>query len=587
MTPNEQKKAAKKFVEYWKDKGYEKGESQPFWLSLLRGVFGVEEPEKFIQFENPVLNQHMNFIDAYIPASRVMIEQKSRDKDLRKGVKQSDGSILTPFQQAKKYITNLPLDLHPRYIITCNFQTFLVYDMQRPLAEPAEIRLADLEKDYYRLAFIAESGEKAHLKKELELSVKAGELVGKLYDALEKQYADVLSGGDPKQLTPEVRADLNKLCVRLVFCFYAEDAGVFGAKDMFHDYLAGFKAANVRDALIKLFSVLDTPEAERDPFDKSPAAAFPYVNGGLFGNCRSKEVPPLTEEIVGLILNDCCDQFDWSEISPTIFGAVFESTLNPETRRAGGMHYTSIENIHKVIDPLFLDELKRESAELCEIKLRKTRRAALAKFQDKLASLRFLDPAAGSGNFLTETFLCLRKIENDLLRRLVTDDEGEGMLLADIKVSIGQFYGIEINDFAVSVAKTALWIAESQMMNVTESITGATRDFLPLKTNANIVEGNALRLDWNEIVDPEKLDYIMGNPPFVGTNWLTDEQRADMDAIWQGGKRGKLDYVSCWYVKAAEYVGDRQNIKCAFVSTNSVCQGEQAVSLWSKILVEE
>ena len=587
MKDHEQKKAAKKFAEYWKDRGYEKGESQPFWLSLLRSVFGVEEPEKFIQFENPVLIQHMSFIDAYIPASRVMIEQKGRDKDLRKGIKQSDGSFLTPFQQAQRYIPNLPVDLHPRYIITCNFQTFLIYDMQHPLAEPAEIKLADLEKEYYRLKFIVEGAEKAHIKREEELSIKAGEIVGKLYSALEKQYADVLSEGDTAKLSAEVRSWLNKLCVRLVFCFYAEDAGVFGKKNMFHDYLAGFHVQNVRDALIKLFTILDTQEKDRDPFDTSPASAFPYVNGGLFSNCSSKEVPPLTEAIVTIILNDCCDQFDWSEISPTIFGAVFESTLNQETRRSGGMHYTSIENIHKVIDPLFLDDLKREYAELCEIKLRKNRRAALAAFQDKLASLHFLDPAAGSGNFLTESYLCLRKIENDLLRRLVTDDEGEGILLADIKVNISQFYGLEINDFAVSVAKTALWIAESQMMNVTESIIGATRDFLPLKTNANIVEGNALRLDWKEIVPPEKLNYIMGNPPFVGTNWLSDVQREDMDNVWHGAKRGKLDYVTCWYVKAAEFIGEHQKLACAFVSTNSICQGEQAVTLWKKLLIDE
>jgi len=584
MKDYEQKKAAKKFAEYWKDRGYEKGESQPFWLSLLRSVFGVEEPEKFIQFENPVLISHMSFIDAYIPASRVMIEQKGRDKDLRKGIKQSDGSFLTPFQQAQRYIPNLPVDLHPRYIITCNFQTFLIYDMQHPLAEPAEIKLADLEKEYYRLKFIVEGAEKAHIKREEELSIKAGEIVGKLYSALEKQYADVLSEGDTAKLSAEVRSWLNKLCVRLVFCFYAEDAGVFGKKNMFHDYLAGFHVQNVRDALIKLFTILDTQEKDRDPFDTSPASAFPYVNGGLFSNCSSKEVPPLTKAIVTIILNDCCDQFDWSEISPTIFGAVFESTLNQETRRSGGMHYTSIENIHKVIDPLFLDDLKREYAELCEIKLRKSRRAALAAFQDKLASLHFLDPAAGSGNFLTESYLCLRKIENDLLRRLVTDDEGEGILLADIKVNISQFYGIEINDFAVSVAKTALWIAESQMMNVTESIIGATRDFLPLKTSANIVEGNALRLDWKEIVPPEKLNYIMGNPPFVGASLMTKEQKDDAVRIYGKIKRANsLDYVGAWYYKTADYI-QNTDVRTAFVSTNSLTQGEQVAPFWEKLL---
>jgi len=588
MKPNEQKKAAQAFAQYWKDRGYEKGESQAFWLSLLRSVFGVEEPEKFIEFENPVLISHMSFIDAYIPASRVMIEQKGRDKDLRKGIRQSDGSVLTPFQQAQRYIPNLPLDLHPRYIITCNFQTFLIYDMQHPLADPAEVRLANLEKDYYRLAFIAAGNEKAHLKREEELSIKAGEIVGKLYNALEKQYAAVLCGGDAGKLSAEVRGWLNKLCVRLVFCFYAEDAGVFGARDMFHDYLAGFRVQNARDGLIKLFTVLDTEEKDRDPFDTSPSSAFPYVNGGLFSNCSSREVPPLTEEIVDIILNDCCDQFDWSEISPTIFGAVFESTLNQETRRSGGMHYTSIENIHKVIDPLFLDDLKGEYAQIVEIKTPKLKRQKLAAFQDKLASLTFFDPACGSGNFLTETFLSLRKIENDLLRRLVTEDEDEGILLADIKVSIAQFYGIEINDFAVSVAKTALWIAESQMMNASEAIIGATRNFLPLTTNANIVEGNALRIDWKTIVPPEKLDYIMGNPPFVGYSLQSPEQKADMLRIYvdENGKpyktAGKIDYVAAWYFKAAQLMQGAE-ARAALVSTNSITQGEQVAAVWKPL----
>ena len=586
MTPNEQKKAAREFAAYWKDKGYEKGQTHAFWLSLLRDVFGVEHPEQFIQFEDPVLIQHMSFIDGYIPASRVMIEQKGSGKDLRKGIRQSDGSILTPFQQAQRYIPNLPVELHPRYIIACNFQTFLIYDMSPPLAEPAQVQLADLEKEYYRLAFIAEGGEKPHLKREVELSVKAGELVGKLYDALYRQYAAVL-GDEKGALSADVLRDLNKLCVRLVFCFYAEDAGVFGRKDMFHDYLASFHVEHARGGLVELFKILDQPESERDPFLNEALAAFPYVNGGLFSGAIT--IPRLDQTILGIILDDCCDQFDWSEISPTIFGAVFESTLNPETRRSGGMHYTSIENIHKVIDPLFLDALKDEYAGILELKTPKARRQRLAAFQDKLATLTFFDPACGSGNFLTETYLSLRAIENDLLREQFTGgDEMGGMLLADIKVSISQFYGIEINDFAVAVAKTALWIAESQMMNVTESIIGARRDFLPLKTNANIVEGNALKLDWARIVPPEKLSYIMGNPPFVGYSLQTPEQKADMLRIYadENGRpyktAGKIDYVAGWYFKAAQMIAGGRT-RAAFVSTNSITQGEQVAAVWKPL----
>ena len=584
----EQQKAAKAFAAYWKDKGYEKGESQPFWLSLLRDVFKIEHPEQFIQFENPVLIQHMSFIDAYIPSSRVMIEQKSRDKDLRKGVKQSDGAVLTPFQQAQRYIPNLPVELHPQYIITCNFQTFLIYDMSYPSADPYEIKLEDLEKEAYRLSFIAEGCKNNHIIKERELSIKAGELVGKLYNALEKQYAAVLSDGDTKKLTAEVRSWLNKLCVRLVFCFYAEDAGVFGKKKMFHDYLAGFNVQNVRKALIDLFAILDTKEEDRDPFDESPASAFPYVNGGLFSNCSNKEVPPLTEEIVKIILEDCCEQFNWAGISPVIFGSLFESTMNPETRRSSGLHYTSVENIHKVIDPLFLDDLKSEFAKICEIKMRKNRRAALAKFQDKLTTIVVGDPACGSGNFLTESYISLRRIENEVLKRLVTDKEDEGILLADIKVSIGQFYGIEINDFAVSVAKTALWIAESQMMNAAESIIGTTRDFLPLTTNANIVEGNALRLDWDKVFPKDSIRFIASNPPFIGYSMQSPEQKADMLRIYtdENGKpyktAGKIDYVAAWYFKASAFM-QNSNIRTAFVSTNSITQGEQVASVWKPL----
>lgn len=587
MKASEQKKAAKAFAEYWKDKGYEKGESQKFWLSLLRSVFGVEEPEKFIEFENQVLNQHMNFIDAYIPASRVMIEQKSSNKDLRKGILQSDGTYQTPFQQAQRYIPNLPLDLHPRYIITCNFQTFLIYDMQHPLADPHEIKLANLERDYYQLAFITEGWQKAHLKEELELSVKSGELVGKLYDALLAQYKAIL-GDEKGNVSAEVLRDLNKLCVRLVFCFYAEDAGILGHKKMFQEYLGGFKPSQMRKALIDLFNILDTPEAERDPLDDSPAAAFPYVNGGLFANSSAKEVPPFTEEIVKLMLDECCSH-DWSKISPTIFGAVFESTLNPETRRSGGMHYTSIENIHKVIDPLFLDDLREEFDYACSLKTENIVLDRLRKLHDTISKLSFFDPACGSGNFLTETYISLRRLENDIIRRRLGIG---GTFLTEInnpiRVSIGQFYGIEINDFAVSVARTALWIAESQMMQETESILDTSLVFLPLKTDATIVEGNALRLDWKTVAPPEKISYIMGNPPFVGYSLQSPEQKEDMLHIYtdENGKpyktAGKIDYVAAWYFKTAEFM-QNTNIRAALVSTNSITQGEQVASVWKPL----
>lgn len=572
MTDAQQKAAAKDFSEYWKGKGYEKGESQAFWLSLLRDVYGVEHPEQFISFEEQVHLDHTSFIDGTIPSTKVLIEQKGLGKDLRKPIKQSDGTLLTPFQQAKRYITELPVSQHPRWVVTCNFSTFYVYDMERPGGEPEEILLENLEKEYYRLQFLVDSGNE-HLKREMEVSIAAGEIVGLLYDEFAKQYAD--------PTTERAMKSLNVLCVRLVFCLYAEDAGIFGRHGMFHDYLAEFDARRMRRALTDLFKILDTPPENRDPYlkdDFPELAAFPYVNGGLFQD-EDIEIPPFTEEIRELILNKASDGFNWSEISPTIFGAVFESTLNPETRRSGGMHYTSIENIHKVIDPLFLDSLKTEFTGICEIAVVKTKERKLKEFQKKLASIVFLDPACGSGNFLTETYISLRRLENDVLREL---QQGQ-MVFGDatwnpIQVSINQFYGIEINDFAVTVAKTALWIAESQMMKETESIVLMQLNFLPLKTNASIVEKNALHIDWEEVVPKYKLSYIMGNPPFHGFTFMTKEQKADMQTIFPGVKN--LDYVCAWYKKASDYIADTK-IEVAFVSTNSIVQGETVSRFWN------
>lgn len=577
MTTAQQQQAARNFAAYWKDKGYEKGESQPFWLSLLRDVYGVEHPEQFIQFEEQVHLDHTSFIDGTIPATHVLIEQKGLGKDLNKPIKQSDGALLNPFEQAKRYILELPVSQHPRWVVTCNFSTFYVYDMERPRGEPEIIELANLEKEYYRLQFLVDAGNE-HLKREMEVSIAAGEIVGLLYDAFYKQYANPESEHSLKSL--------NKLCVRLVFCLYAEDAGIFGHHGMFHDYLKGFDTRGLRKGLVDLFRVLDTKLQDRDPYlkdDNPELAAFPYVNGGLFSD-ENVEIPPFTDEIRNLLLEKASENFNWSEISPTIFGAVFESTLNPETRRSGGMHYTSIENIHKVIDPLFLDELKAELDEICANPVERTRTAKLRVFQRKLASLTFLDPACGSGNFLTETYLSLRRLENKILVEL---SHGQVTMYSasesPIQVSISQFYGIEINDFAVTVAKTALWIAESQMMKETEKILLVPLEFLPLKTNAFIVEGNALRVDWESVVPKSKLNYIMGNPPFVGARLMGKEQKADVNTIFPGWKNaGNLDYVCCWYKKASDMM-QGTSVRSALVSTNSVSQGESVANLWKPL----
>ena len=576
-TEKQQAAAAGRFAERWQGRGYERGDSQTFWVELLAQVFGVEDPSTFIRFEEQVKNMvdATNFIDAHIPSTRVLIEQKSLGKNLREPVTQSDGLRLTPFQQAKKYVAGMPLSQHPRWIVTCNFAEFLVYDMEQPNGEPEQILLKDLGREYYRLQFLVDS-KNEHLSKEMQVSMKAGEIVGELYDELLKQYIDPTN--------PQSLRSLNVLCVRLVFCLYAEDAGIFGRHDMFHDYLSQYAAKDMRQALANLFDVLATPIGRRDPYLDADLAAFPYTNGGLFAD-GGIEIPRMNDTIRQLLLQHASLDFDWSEISPTIFGAVFESTLNPETRRSGGMHYTSIENIHKVIDPLFLDSLRAEFDNILEEKVERQRNKRLEAFQEKLASLTFFDPACGSGNFLTETYLGLRRLENEVIRERYHGQSFIGFEEVNpIKVNIGQFYGIEINDFAVTVATTALWISEAQMLAETERIIRRDIDFLPLKTFTNIVEGNALRLDWQEVVPRERLNYIIGNPPFVGQAMRTKEQTEDLREVFAPTKDyGKLDYVAGWFKKAADFM-EGTTIEAAFVSSNSICQGEMVNLFWQKLL---
>ena len=615
--------SAAEFAERWKGRGNERGESQPFWIDLLTNVFGIATPSNgFIIFEDHHKVDASNYIDGRIPSTRVLIEQKSKDKDLRAPIRQSDGSLLNPFQQARRYVVGLPVSEHPRWIVTCNFSEFLVYDMEQPNGEPEQILLENLGKEYYRLQFLVDA-KNEHLSKEMEVSMKAGDIVGKIYEALLEQYGDN---------SPEALRWLNILCVRIVFCLYAEDAGVFG-HDQFHDFLVTYEAKDLRRALRDLFEVLNTPVANRSKYLQEELKAFPYTNGSLFA--EEIEIPQFTEDLKETLLQNASLDFDWSEISPTIFGAVFESTLNPETRRSGGMHYTSIENIHKVIDPLFLNDLRHEFDEILEEKIEKQRQRKLDEYQMKLASLTFLDPACGSGNFLTETYLSLRRLENEVIRERYHGQTMMGAFKNPIKVSIQQFYGIEINDFAVTVATTALWISEAQMMAETEKIIHQEIDFLPLKSYHNIREGNALRMDWNfipykdglpsplpikslpssrtvpgykpiekerkeirpnvyEITNEEEpkeeglvmmYDYIIGNPPFIGARQMDASQKEDVISIF--GEKwknvGNLDYVCCWYMKAFQStrIGHPH---IAFVSTNSICQGEQVANLWQPLV---
>ena len=576
MNLKEQQKQAKAFIERWKDRGNERQDTQSFWLDLLQSVYGIENPSEYIKFEDTVMMDHTSFMDGYIDTTKVLIEQKGANKDLSKAIKQSDGSFLTPFQQAKRYSANLPYSKQPRWIITCNFKEFYVYDMEKPHGEPTVIRLEDLEREAYRLEFIVGTTNE-HLEREMAISMEAGEIVKEIYSGLLQQYKN------PEN--PESLHAMNQLIVRLVFCFYAEDAGMFGKKTMFHDYLTRFSSRDFRRGLLDLFNVLNTPIDQRDPYLDDELSAFPYVNGGMFAE-NNLEVPQFTDELRESILEHASSSFDWSEISPTIFGAVFESTLNPETRRSGGMHYTSIENIHKVIDPLFLDALKEELNEIRQIKQPATLKKRAQQFQEKLSRLVFFDPACGSGNFLTETYLSLRRLENEAIKLYVGDtvllDVGYDL----VKVKISQLYGIEINDFAVSVANAALWIAESQMLEETMSIVYSNIDFLPIKSYSNIVEGNALRLNWEKIIPKNKLSYIIGNPPFLGARLMSSSQKEDMIHVFGKLKGvGNLDYVSAWYRKSAELIQDT-SVEVALVSTNSITQGEQVAILWKNLMID-
>jgi len=588
------KQSARKFREFWTlAKDSEVGGYQKFWLSLLGDVLRMEDVMSRISFQSPVqLKDTTKFLDAWIPETRVLIEHKARNVKL--DAPQAGHGGKTPFEQALEYNIARPFSEKARWIVTCNFAEIWVYDMDHPLEDPQKILLANLPKEISRLGFLVDNSVKTVREKEMDISIKAGRIVGDVYRALRKRYADPDSA--------DTLRSLNRLCVRLVFCFYAEDADIF-PKDALWTLLKKTESRNLRRALLTLFRTLDTPDGsngtknERDPYLEPELAAFPYTNGGLFRGVSDAEIPPLDDEIRELLIKS--SDFDWRDISPTIFGALFESTLNPETRRAGGMVYTSVENIHKVIDPLFMNDLTAELESIKSERAIAVRRAKAMSFQDKLGSLTFLDPACGSGNFLTETFLSLRKLENEAIVVGERLKPGEVLLNLDgiVKVSIKQFHGIEINDFAVSVAKTAMWISEAKMLNETANILHAPPKYLPLHDYDGIVEGNALRMEWGDLLAQRRgeaenaecgFDYIMGNPPFVGARMMAQgsEQKKEIESLFGDIKDVQdLDYVCGWYRKAAELIKGT-NTRVGFVSTNSISQGSQVPILWGVLFNE-
>ena len=588
MQPLYDKDAARAFAQRWAGKGNERSDTQAFWIELLGEVFGVERPTDYIRFERDIKLGHVSFLDAFIPSTHVLIEQKSLGVDLDTPQRQSDGTLLTPFRQAARYNSMLPYSERARWIVISDFARIRVYDMETPEAPPRVVTLANLAEELDRLDFLVNPKVESIRRQEEALSVEAGERISKVYDLLLEKYID------PK--SPETLRSLNLLCVRIVFCLYADDAGLFGKRNFFFRHFEPLiKSPDLfRLELIRFFRVLNTPHDKRDPYERK-FAPLPYVNGGLFADksveAYAWEVPEFSPEVIHALMIDASEGFDWSGISPTIFGAVFESTLNPETRRTGGMHYTSVENIHRVIDPLFLDRLRDEFDNLKAITEPRRRRAELLAFQARIAELRFFDPACGSGNFLTETYLSLRRLENEVVRAAAVDTADMAVLgeaFTPIRVSIDRFYGIEINDFAVVVARTAMWIAETSMKRETASIVHHDLDFFPLRSEAHIAEDNALRLDWRTVCPAP--DYIIGNPPFVGYSLQSKEQKEDLLSVYvdESGKpykaTGKIDYVAGWYFKAAEMMQGTA-IRAALVSTNSITQGEQVAFVW-KPLVE-
>ena len=584
MIENEQKQAAQVFAITWSaNAGQEKSETQAFWSTLLRDVFGVKKPELVIFFEKKASLKHPGFIDALIPSTHVLIEQKSKGIDLSKHYPQSDGTMLTPFEQAKRYVDAQPYSQRARMVIVCNFEEFWLYDLTQANPQPQVIRLLDLPQEFTRFNFLLDptvlNKEQELIAHKTAISIEAGKCIAQLYTKLLALYVH-----EDKEF---VERSLNKLCMRLVFCWYADDAGLFGEELKFQEHMRYESSSCFRLALYKFFEVLDTPQEKRWKED-GKVVDFPYVDGGLFSDAHRDLVPQLTPEVLEFIINKAGARFNWSQISPTIFGALFESTLNPDLRRTGGMHYTSVENIHKVIDPLFMDDLHEEFAACKKLRKGKKRTQKLQEFQNKLASLTFLDPACGSGNFLSEAYISLRRLENEVIRELFNNQALLGLEnLNPVKVSISQFYGIEVNDFAVSVAKTALWIAESQMQAETNSIIKRDIKLFPLESYPNIVEDNALTLPWEQVVPLDKLSFIIGNPPFSGARYMTEANKQDLQQVFGSdwpGKVADLDLVSGWFKKAHDVMCAAPHVKTAFVATNSICQGTAITNLWEPLL---
>ncbi len=582
----------KQFTNKWKDKGREKQDTHKYWEELIEILLDVKHGRDFVDWEKevpvPVITtedgKSTKYIDCYLKESKCLVEQKSHNISLDKKLLQSDGSELNALEQAQMYYNRLNLSEKGRYTIACNFVEFRIFDNEHNNQLPVVIQLADLPKrwswKYLRKILSGDETLNDDVRKDAAAKTASG-VVKRLYELLKAEYKE-------EELTRDVLHQMNVFCVRVVFCLYADDSGLFPNQE-FHSFLEAFPAKKLQEKLYWLFVSLDKEPHKRVASLDVEIKQFPYVNGGLFK--KVVDVPRISDPIKQLLINSAeglrmpgkgGDLFSWSEISPTNFGCIFESTLDPETQKENGMHYTSPENIHRVIDPLFLNDLRKELdivlAMPNESKREKDEREkSLKAYQTKLAKLRFFDPACGSGNFLTETFKSIRRLEMEAVSEM--SDNG----FNPCKVNIDKFYGIEINDFAAQVARAALWISDCQMVEEEMERFKVSLPQLPLKSYDHIYCGNALTTDWKNIVKPRQLNYIIGNPPFVGASKMSAEQKSETVAILGEGNRvNSVDYVGAWYHKAAAMINGT-NIQCAFVSTNSITQGEQVSPLWKKL----
>ena len=549
---NEIRARAAKFADRWQAAAYEKGETQSFYNDFF-DVFGVQR-RTVARYEQHVakLDNRSGYIDLFWPGV-LIVEQKSAGRDLNKA-----------YEQAGEYFDVLSENERPRYILVSDFQLFILHDLDE--REEVSFHLADLPSHVEAFGFIL--GQQSRVFRDQDpANIQASELVGRLHDMLDKAgYRG---------------HDLERFLVRVVFCLFADDTGIFEPRDIFYDFIAERTSEDGADLgpwMAQLFQVLDTPEHERTAALDEDLNRFPYVNGALFeGMLR---IPSFNSAMRQALLDACL--FDWSNISPAIFGALFQSVMDPQERRAQGAHYTTEKNIMKVIEPLFLDDLRSEFEQL---KSRKdTRRgAALRRFLEKLARMRFFDPACGCGNFLIIAYRELRLLELDVLKEIhskVLANRQIELSASDLsRINVDQFYGIEISEFPVRIAETALWMMDHIMNNRLSFVFGQTYTRIPLEASPHIVHGDALEMDWADLLPPGDCSFVFGNPPFGGAKFQSESQRAQVRRIANlGGTGGTLDYVTAWFIRAGEYAAPGTRI--GFVATNSITQGEQVAQLW-------